>query len=289
MRFDPGKAWPHPVLRPPQYGDDYPHAEFEVEIEVRKINNNSAIEVNAVFELSDGKLLDLICSKAAYYVLLVKAPRAHFRDLIESHDHHVHKTYSKGELSGRVEFLPFVICSQALISFNSNGWHEIYAGQSFNIPSGAVLAEDVPKDYWIDIAEESPIGSIFGTRPNTNLPDGRWRCELNEEDRVWIEMSDVDSSSYSDARDRANNRPESQYLMNGLYLPALITVLNEVDSSPSDYQDYRWYDSLNRRLEELDCRLLGADAADRLVDAQKILDSPFAKMPLIAGSEMDDS
>ena len=289
MRFDPGKAWPHPVLRPPSYGDDYPHAEFEVEIEVRKINNSSAIEVDAVFELSDGKLLDLIGSKTAHYVLLIKAPKAHFRDLIESYDQHVSKVYSKGELSGRAEFLPFVICRKELISFESNGWHSDFSGRRFNIPSGAVLAEDVPKDYWIDTAEEAPIGTIFGTRPNNDLPEGRWRCVLFDEDRVWIEMSNADSSRFSDARDRANNRPEGQYLMNGLYLPALIAVLNEVDMSPNDYQDHRWFDSLNKRLEELECRPLGEGAADRLVDAQKILDSPFIKMPLIADTELENS
>ena len=266
-----------------------PYAEFEVEIEVKKINNNSAIEVDAEFELSDGTILDLISTKAAHYVLLIKAPKAHFRDLIESHDHHVNKVYSKGELSGRVEFLPFVICSNELNSYESNCWHEVYDGRSFNIPAGAVLAEDVPKDYWIDNAEEAAIGSIFGTRPNSDLPDGRWRCVLDDENRVWIEMSFADSSRYSNARDRANNTPESQYLMNGLYLPALITVLNEADMSPIDYREYRWFDSLNRRLEELDCQLLGAEAADRLIDAQKILDSPFAKMPLIADSEMDNA
>jgi len=287
MKFDPGKAWPHPVLRPHSYGDDYPHAEFEVEIEVRKAKNNSAIEVDALFELSDPNLLNLISENAAQYVLLIKAPKTHFRELVESDDQHVVKTYTKGELSGRVEFLPFVISSKELTSFVSEGWHKDFIGRSFNIPSGAVLAEDVPKDYWIDNAEESPIGSIFGTRTSADLPDGRWRCILAE-DRVWIEMSNSDASRYSNARENANNRPEGQYLMNGLYLPALISVLYTVDPHPDDFRNYRWFDSLDRRLEELDCTPLGSDTADRLLDAQKILDSPFAKMPLIADLETDN-
>lgn len=288
MKFDPGKAWPHPVLRPPSFGDDYPNAEFEVEIEVRKRDNNSTIEVDAVFELSDERLLDLIQSKEAHYVLLVKAPKAHFRDLIESHDQQIVKSYSKGELSGRVEFLPFVVCSVELVSFKSDGWHTDFAGRQFNIPSGAVLAQDLPKDYWIDTADEAPIGSIFGTRTNSDLPDGRWRCVVAEEDRVWIEMSNADSSKYNNARDRANNSPEGQYLMNGVYLPALIAVLNEVDMNPEDFRDNRWFDSLNKRLEEVDSHPLGEAVADRLVDAQKILDSPFTKMPLIAETDLDN-
>ena len=53
-------------------------------------------------------------------------------------------------------------------------------------------------------------------------------------------MSDDDSIRYQAARERANNRPEGQYLMNGLYLPALTAVLNEVDRSVEDFQDCRW-------------------------------------------------
>lgn len=51
MKFDPGKAWPHPVLRPPSYGDDYPRTEFEVEIEVKRVKGSTAVEVYAEFEL----------------------------------------------------------------------------------------------------------------------------------------------------------------------------------------------------------------------------------------------
>ena len=51
MRFDPGKAWPHPVLGPPSYGDDYPHAEFEVEREVERAQGSTSVEVTAEFEL----------------------------------------------------------------------------------------------------------------------------------------------------------------------------------------------------------------------------------------------
>ena len=60
MRFDPGKAWPHPVLRPPIYGDDYPQAEFEVEIEVERALGSTSVEVTVEFELSDSDLLQLV-------------------------------------------------------------------------------------------------------------------------------------------------------------------------------------------------------------------------------------
>ena len=146
MRFDPGKAWPHPVLRPPRYGDDYPHAEFEVEIEVKRAQGSTAIEVDAVFQLSDPDLLRLVRERSARYVLLIKASQTHFRDLIKSGDPHISRPFAKGDLSGRTEFTPFLVCTSELPAFRAAGWHPDFTGRAFNIAAGAVLAEDVPKE-----------------------------------------------------------------------------------------------------------------------------------------------
>ncbi len=288
MKFDPGKAWPHPVLRPPSYGDDYPKAEFEVEIEVKRVRRSTVVEVYAEFELSDPSLLQLVNEDKARFVLLVKAPKTHCRKLLESNKPNVELSFSAGELSGRVEFAPFLVCTQALTGFQADGWHPDFSSRAFDIPLGAVLAEDVSKDYWIDTADEAPLGSIFGHKPRSDLSDGRWEYELSE-DRVWIVMSDADAARFEMARERANNLPEGQYLMNGLYLPALVAVLNEVDQSADDYRDYRWFASLDQRLEAVGCRHLGNDGSNRLIDAQKVLDSPFPRMPMIALADAHDS
>ena len=172
--------------------------------------------------------------------------------------------------------------------FRSDGWHADFDGRTFDIAAGTVLAEDVSKDYWIDTADEAPLGSIFGHKHRSDLPDGRWELELAE-DRVWIVMSNADAARYETAREHANNQPEGQYLMNGLYLPALVAVLNDVDQNVDDYSGYRWFASLDQRLEAVKCRPLGDSGSNRLIDAQKLLDYPFPRMPMIAKAEIDGS
>ena len=286
MRFDPGKAWPHPVLRPPSYGDDYPQAEFEVEIEINRIKGSTAIEVVAEFQLSDLDLLRLVDEGAAHYVLLIKASQTHYRDVVKSDSPRITKAFAKGDLSGRTEFTPLLVCTRELSAFSAAGWHPDFAGRTYHIAVGAVLAEDVPKDYWIDTADETPLGSIFGHRPNADVPEGRWECQLDM-DRIWIVMSSADATRYMTARDRADRQPEGQYLMNGLYLPALVAVLNEVDQNADDYRDYRWFASLDQRLEAVGCKALGSRTSNRLIDAQMVLERPFLKMPMIAEADMD--
>ena len=70
----------------------------------------------------------------------------------------------------------------------------------------------------------------------------------------------------------------------GLYLPALLAVLNEVDQNADEYRHARWFSSLEHRLDEVGGQPLGSIHSNRgrVVDAQRILDLPFSKMPLIA-------
>lgn len=281
MRFEPGKAWPHPVLRPPNMGDDYPHAEFEVEIEVQRTKGSTALQVTATFELSDPDLLKLVERGAADYVLLIRASKTHYRKPIRSADAHMDVSIPAGTLSGRVELSPFLVLVEELKAFCADGWHPDFAGRAFDIAAGSVLAEDQPKTYWVDTADEAPLGSIFTHVPRRDLADGRWECQLDGE-RVAIAMSQADSQRYLAARAQANHKPEGQYLMNGIYLPALLHVLINADQEVDTYCGRRWFASLDQRLEAVGCKRLGSKGVDRLVDAQKVLESPFSKMPLVA-------
>lgn len=281
MKFDAGKAYPYPVLRPPSFGDDYPNAEFEVDIDLERMSGGIVADLSVEFCLSDPDLLLLVEQHIAQYAVLIRSPRTHYRNLFSSFDTDIKTEFDAGQLSGRVEISPFLLCIKNIDSFRANGWHEDYSGMSFDIVAGSVLAEDVPKEYWIDTAEEAPLGSIFAHSSNTQLQDGVWELQL-EGDRVEISMSVSDSSNYSLARNNANNQPEGQYLMNGLYLPALIVVLNCADQDEETYESYRWFSALNYRLEKAGCRPLGSKNADRLVDAQRVLEQPFSKMPIIA-------
>lgn len=287
MRFDSGKIWPHPVLRPSQYGDDYPFSGFEVDIEVRRTAKSTAVDLEAMFILSDPDLLNLVKDGFALYVLLIRSSKTHFRSVIKSKSEEIKSSFSAGELSGRVEFTPLLVCVKDILGFHADGWHDDFAGYSFDIKSGMILAEDESKDYWIDKAEETPIGSIFQCISSADIPSGYWQCNL-EGNRIKIMLSEYDYSRFDLARSRVHNRLEGQYLMNGLYLPVLIWVLAESDRNNSDYEEYRWFSSLNDRLQKVGCKALGGeDSSDRSVDAQKIFEYPFVKMPMIANMEDD--
>lgn len=279
MKIDPGKGWPYPVLQPPEYGDDYPKAEFEVDIELKRSQDCAAVDMTAIFDLSDPDLLQLVRTGSAKYVLLVKSPETHYRKEFRSDKPRIEQSF-KGELSGRTEFSSFLVCVAPQKSFTARGWHSDFAGLSFDLMPGFVLAQDKPKEYWIDAANEAPISSILELQPG-GIQDGLWDCLLDKH-RVQIRLSEADCKRLKSAREKANNTPEGQYLMNGLFLPVLVHVLNEADKNPDEYSEYRWFDSLDNRLEALGLKSLGSNSSNRAVDAQKVLEHPFIKMPIIA-------
>ena len=79
MRFDPHKVWPHPVLRRTLNNDDYPQAEFQVEIVIERSPNSTQATITVTFDLSEPDLLDLVASGSAEYVVLVKSTQTQFR------------------------------------------------------------------------------------------------------------------------------------------------------------------------------------------------------------------
>ena len=284
MRFDPHKVWPHPVLRRTLNNDDYPQAEFQVEIVIERSPNSTQATITVTFDLSEPDLLDLVASGSAEYVVLVKSTQTQFRGAERTSDSTLTRTYTAGDIAGQTEFRPFLIATRDIAQFRAKGWHADYGERAFDIQAGTVLAEDSPSIYWIDPADELPVGVIIGISSSDTMQEGLWGYDLAGP-TIQILLAPADHSQLVVARSRMDGTPEAQNIMNGLYLPALIAVLVEVDREPDGHEDKRWFASLQQRLDAVGATELGSNSADRSLDAQKLLELPFRRLPIIAGTE----
>ena len=282
MKFDPAKSYPHPVLRP--QSSDYVDRAFQVEINLDLVPDAVELRLTAEFELSDPDIQQLIDNDCASYALLMRCSKTHYRALIRSAVSEVRHDIREGEIAGLVELAPFVIATKRINDFSAAQWHPDFEGMRFDLAAGAVLALDEPKEYWIDNAEEAPIGSMFdlSRTDDDDLPAGQWRCNL-ESERVQLEMSKEDHRRFLLARSAVDSNGVGEYMLNAVYLPALVYVLTQADASEHELRDYRWFRCVDARLAALGCAPLGDQDAkiDRLRDAQRIFDDPFARLPFL--------
>lgn len=277
MKFDPGKTYPHPVLRPES--SDYPRAEFQVEVEFRKIRNSTESKVDVEFSLSDADLSRLVAQGYAQYVLVIRCPKTHFRFSEATAKSEFTVRLAAGSCFGRTEFSPFLVAVRRLPKLRATGWHEEYADlPPVDIEPGAVLAVDTPKEYSVDNAEEAPIGSIFELIEQ-DQDGGRWDCDLDRE-RVAILMSGDDRGRFMEAR-QSDDQSEATYIMNSIYLPALHHVLVTADAERSQFEERRWFRCVSARMKEINTAALGKPGENRLRDAQSLLQHPFANLPFM--------
>ncbi len=273
MKFDPWKAFPHPVLR--IGSSDYERVEFEVTFSVERIEGTTAIELVAEFQLSDDQLMSLVKHKSASFVLLVKCQSTYFRTELKSKSQKISHVFEDGVLVGKTEVSPYIICAKAQPSFRAENWHADYDGLSFDLEEGMVLAMDHPYQFWVDLADEGPISSIFEICIGEE-DDGIWKCYLHS-DRIQLRLTKSDFNRFKEARSLAIESPEmASFILNGVYLPALAWLLVEADEDADEYSGRRWYASIDLRLSACGCKPLGSANCDRLVDAQKLLELPFS-------------
>ena len=220
MKFDLKKAFPHPVLRP--HSNDYPDAEFQVQMELRRQRGTSHVDMTADFSLSDEDILKQVEAGAASFVLILECSMTHTRKAYRTMDHHLEDVLQPGLLRGLVELRPFVVTTRLIPDFRARGWHEEFSSMpAVTLSPGTVLAADEPKSYYIDNAEEAPIGSIFVTKQVTTGREGRWNCNI-EGEQVEIQLSVDDHERFNRARKSLDGKADAAYLMNGIYLPPSI-------------------------------------------------------------------
>ena len=147
----------------------------------------------------------------------------------------------------------------------------------FPMKPGSVLAVDGPYPVAVDHVDDQPLSSIFSFDTGNDLADGEWRCLLDGE-KVTIQVNQATRSALEEARNFVHGNAEGAYLLNGLYLAALIRVMTQADVATDDYEGRRWFSQLNYRLAQEGLQQIGDIQSDRARDAQAIFRMPLASL-----------
>ena len=287
MRYDPRKAFPYPVLR--ISSSDYQSGSFDIQPDIHRIANSTELRLEVTFVQDCVELDKLLEQNKAKFALVVSSPITFFRTAICDSNREIVQQFESGKLAGRVTLNPYLVATTSIDSFYCDDWHEDYSGMSFNISMGSVLAIGEPHVFHIDIAEESSVASIFRFDEVQTLEKGLWNCRYSaDENQVAICLSTDDYRRVLPVRVDASTGDANENLLNGIYFPALVWLLQELDQltvngGADEFTECRWYRSLQQKLEDMKCKSFGK-GTERLKDAQKIFEMPFGRFSL----ESDD-
>ena len=276
MKYIASKTWPWPVLRPDN--DDYPNCTFDCDPEskVTESGQGSDVSISVTWEMECEAIKKQIEEKNAQYAALVVCSATNVRRVLKSFRSIAEWELGRGQLADKFDVTPFVVTTKHIKNFSPEGCHRDYEGMGFDLSPGSVLAIAPPFRFWVDTKD---IKRMFRLGEDRQLEQGKWNCNLDNDEFISIELHPEDRKKVN----RARKDPTRQaYVLNGIYLPALLWVLCWADKDSESFADSLWFTAINDALGRVGAHELGDDnESDRLADAQKILGNPLGKCPFL--------
>lgn len=267
MKYISNKSFQYPVLSPDS--DDYINCQFQATLQFSEIKNvTDAPILRMHMELSDDSLRKLIAKGDAKYAVEVWCAKTFLRriDTFSSGDFSL--KFNCGDLHGKVEINPLIVCVKDVPNFYSNGFNKEFNRKHFDFKPGLVLATQPPELFYWDLEQSKPISSVFKLTQNSTIDCDTFGLSC-EDDYVEIFVSPANYASFLQARNMRDKRPS---LVMGVYFPVLVEVLRIMESQ-NGTESKKWSrciaDKLNQHNITLD------KYSEFHVIAQTLLNNPL--------------
>lgn len=265
------RLYPHPVLW--DKNDDYNTSFFDCNIEL--LRDVKRIILQTEFTLKNDELKNLIERGQAEYILHIESPASSYRLISTSASESKRISLADEHLLGKVSLCPFIVAKMDIENFINSDFNADYAGVSFNISKGTILAIGTQQIFKVDKENEdlSKVPSIFTVYKSETVDEIPIEIEVNSEKiRIGLNITDY-QNYYASVQDKPS-------IVNAfLIYPALIFAFERLKDGFSDYSEYRWFQALEKMFKKYDMELnedlLAAKTSLEL--SQKVMHFPISK------------
>lgn len=266
MKISETSSYPHPVLAP--WSQDIADGSIDTEITFREKGEGSQVSIYFSAKLDQPNIVQLIQGGDATFGCLIKCQETGLRRLQQLGFPTGLFHFSPGALLGRVQLRPMVWAVNRIESYNPKGVHAEF-GNGCNIERGQILALDDEQTIDVTRPPLASIESIFEIIASDQVLDGRFDIDT-ESDKITIRMSQKTYVLVQSLREE--NEITRHVIMNSLYIPVIMQVLDQLADGYEQFEQYRWLHSFRGR-----CELEGIDVEkpDLLNHAQRLLTMPF--------------
>lgn len=264
---------PYPILT--GYSDDYKNGSFNANIDAYE--EYGKLNVHVEFELNSHYLQNLIDSGSAEFLIHLECPRTSYRECISGNNKIYTIPIFLDSITDVLEINTFIVVSKKEMDYISDDFNDDYKGFDFKVCKSEILA----------IGDSVKVTIKNDTRDLESLPSLIKIIKVDSAEKAFSVDTDGDdikiklSSNVCDEYKTVGNSVFSKTSFSLVIFPALIVVLTRMvnDAGESDIMEKRWYQVIEKKLEEKNMSLNSLSLADdSIVDAcQRIFDDPVAK------------
>lgn len=269
MKIDDDSRFPHPVLS--RDTGDYLTGEFGVEINVEEIPFPAQVTINYIVTLTEPTLLAAIADDRAGVGLFVTCRDTYFSQLVPLGLAGGRFSFEPGSLIGRVALRPMVWARKVLTGFSLGNCHVEFDGGESILAAGAVLALD--DEIIMNVGREklAQMETIFSLVEAPDLADSMLSLQLDSE-RIKILAASNIYQRLNTLRGLGTGKP---IVLNSVYLPAVMEVLNNMRDGANGNEGRRWHRVFTAKCQHLGIQL---ESPDLWQNAQKLLEIPFSEI-----------
>ena len=229
-------AYPTPVLR--AESNDYLHSQFTSAV-IASVTPDDKINIAIDFDQTSPEIATQLASGHAVYVAVASCRDTVFEKVItpDSADlKNASTTISRWDVDNVLSVATYIVARQHITQFLPNDLHLEFGQQPVDFQPGSFLATGEVFSYCIYQEVFKSMVSVIDLVMNKNLQEGEWQVDL-ESDKICIE---VDKKMKVTIDKECSSQKNQTILMNGLYLPALIHVIQQLQNKKDDYSERRW-------------------------------------------------
>ncbi len=267
MKLSSDMLFAHPVLS--SSSTDFIGAVFDTDFAVR-IGEADNLDILASMTLKCPDLEALVNSGGAGAGFFLMCSHTYDNRLIEMAPGSKEHRFKASDFFGTIRLRPVVWSKEARKQWRSAYIHSEYGGIA-DFPAAAILALGDEQTFSVDRERLKPFESIFSLAALDELGLGEIAVDTDS-DKITIKVHSQTKESIEGIRNTSSGR---NIILNAVYLPAVMQVLNEIAVDRNRCEARQWF-----RIFEAKSAAVGIslEQPDFLRDAQRLLGFPFLKV-----------
>jgi hypothetical protein len=266
VRVSEETRFPYPVLSEGTH--DYTEGTFDVDFVVEEKPRTGELALSYEVKLTEPSVRDLVVTGRANLGCFVRCQDTFFSELRPLSFPRGRVDFTPGSLLNRVTLRAFVWLRDDLPAWEPAGVHPEFA-PPVAIRGGEIIAVATESTISVGQAKFAALESIFELVQSDALPEGSIRVDL-EAEKITILASPVLYQQVNLLRGQGNG---AAIVLNAIYLPAIMEVLEVLHGGAGPYHGRRWFQPFMAK-----CDAKGIDvgvAGSQLERAQTLLDRPL--------------